>query len=234
MNPGDDNFFARWSRRKQAVRTAETPAPDEEKPPPGAAAEIDAEGSDLPLPEIEPVDAEPPEPLPRLEDLTEKSDLTAFLRKGVPKALQNAALRKMWSLDPSIRDHIGLAEYAWDFNQPGSMAGFGPLETKEAAAEFLATMSRGVPADPGTAAATSDASEVPTAQVSTASSGQAATASPDEPAGASEPDRSAEPPQLAPDQLTVAASAPAPAEGSGPAESSPSSPRPRHGGAVPR
>src|SRR5690606_1128964 len=79
---------------------------------------------------------EPAEPLPRVEDLTAASDLSAFLRKGVPMALKSAAMRKMWSLDPNIRDHVGLSEYAWDFNQPGSMAGFGPLDAKETVVGF--------------------------------------------------------------------------------------------------
>ena len=234
MSSGDENFLARWSRRKQAVRKAEAPAPEEQKPAPEAEAEVDAEATDLPLPEAEPDDAAPPEPLPRLEDLTETSDLMAFLRKGVPKALQNAALRKMWSLDPAIRDHIGLAEYAWDFNQPGSMAGFGPLQAKDSVAEFLATMSRGVPADPGTAAAVSQDPQVPSADVTMASSDEAASGSPDEPADASDPARPAEPPHLAPDKPAVAASAPAPADDTGTADSSTGSPRPRHGSAVPR
>ena len=78
----------------------------------------------------------PAEPLPSLEDLTADSDLSAFLREGVPAALKNAAMRKMWSLDPAIRDYIGPSEYAWDFNQPGSMAGFGPLEREQVGRGF--------------------------------------------------------------------------------------------------
>jgi hypothetical protein len=74
--------------------------------------------------------------LPRLEDLTVESNVAAFLRKGVPDALRNAALRKMWSLDPAIRDHVGLAECAWDFNQPESIPGFGSL-TKAFTPAFL-------------------------------------------------------------------------------------------------
>lgn len=228
MSSGDENFLARWSRRKQAVRKAETPAPEEQKPARDAEAEVDAEATDLPLAEAEPDDAAPPEPLPRLEDLTETSDLTAFLRKGVPKALQNAALRKMWSLDPAIRDHIGLAEYAWDFNQPGSMGGFGPLETKEAAAQFLATMSKGLRTESEAVAAEDS---VAPEQVTTTSSDQAATACPDESPGVAGPADSTEPPK-APDHLTLAASAPA--EDSRPTEASPASPQPRHGSAVPR
>lgn len=230
MSARDDNFFARWSRRKQAVRSAEAPAPVEERPPVEAEAEIDAEDVDLPLPETEPLEAEPSEPLPRLEDLTEESDLSAFLRKGVPKALKNAALRKMWSLDPAIRDHVGLSDYAWDFNQPGSMGGFGPLEANESVAEFLATMSKGLRIE--TPAATSDDPEGPPDQVTTTSPDQATTASPDEPAGASEQAESAEPPEQAPGHGKIAASAPA--EDSRSPASSPSPPRPRHGSAVPR
>jgi hypothetical protein len=140
MSTGDDNVFARWSRRKQAVRYGETPDPIEEH----TAREA--------LEAVEPVDQPVPEepglgePLPSLDDLTAESDLSAFLRKGVPEALRSAAFRKMWSLDPAIRDHVGLSEYAWDFNQPGSMAGFGPLPAGESVAEFLRTLSSGSPA----------------------------------------------------------------------------------------
>jgi hypothetical protein len=59
--------------------------------------------------------------LPRVEDLTAASDLGPFLRPGVPAALRAAALRRMWSLDPAIRDYIGPVEYQWDFNTPGGL-----------------------------------------------------------------------------------------------------------------
>ena len=66
--------------------------------------------------------------LPDVEDLTAASDLTQFLRKGVPKALRNAALRRMWTLDPAIRDYLGEArEYAYDWNTPDGVPGSGPL-----------------------------------------------------------------------------------------------------------
>jgi hypothetical protein len=128
MSSGNDNPFARWSRRKLAVRKAEAPAQDEESRAANAMSEEDGDKRDMQPAPAEPDGAEPPEPLPRIEDLTAASDLTAFLRKGVPGALRNTALRKMWSLDPVIRNYVGPAEYAWDFNKPGSMPGFGPLE----------------------------------------------------------------------------------------------------------
>ncbi len=119
-----EGFLSRWSRRKQAAREGAPAAgtPAEEAAAPEALAEA-------PLPV-----AHPPEPeteteidlasLPRIEDLTIASDVTAFLRKGVPAVLRNAALRRMWSLDPAIRDFIGPADYAWDWNTPGGAPGY--------------------------------------------------------------------------------------------------------------
>jgi hypothetical protein len=145
MTGGDDNVFARWSRRKLATRLDEAPASHEAEP---ASTEI-AAADDAPVPEpdpsdteVEELDADLAESLPRVEDLTAESDITAFLKKGVPMALKSAALRRVWSLDPAIRDYIGPSEYAWDFNQPGSMAGFGPLDVKEAVVGFLSKAAR--------------------------------------------------------------------------------------------
>lgn len=59
--------------------------------------------------------------LPRIEELTTESDLGAFLRPGVPQALRAAALRRMWSLDPAVRDFINCVDYQWDFNTPGGL-----------------------------------------------------------------------------------------------------------------
>jgi hypothetical protein len=42
--------------------------------------------------------------------------------------LTRAALRRAWAADPQIRDFVGLADYDWDFNTPGAIAGFGSLE----------------------------------------------------------------------------------------------------------
>jgi len=118
MSAPDEPFLARWWRRKQAAR--ETPP---EEPAPQA-----------PAPPAPPQEAaEPAPPLPRLEDLTAESDLSAFLRQGVPESLKRAALRRMWSLDPAIRDYVGPAEYQWDFNDPASIPGFGGARAVAAA-----------------------------------------------------------------------------------------------------
>lgn len=120
----DDNFLSRWSRRKRAVIESER----------AERAQIDAAEQTEPTSDaVGPASdsAEPPfdlSTLPSLESITAETDITAFLRSGVPGALRHAALRRAWVADPAIRDFKGLAENAWDFNDPTAMAGFGPLE----------------------------------------------------------------------------------------------------------
>ena len=66
--------------------------------------------------------------LPKLEDMTATTDITGFLRKGVPEHLRNAALRKSWALDPAIRNYVNPAlEYAYDWNTPGGVPGSSEL-----------------------------------------------------------------------------------------------------------
>jgi hypothetical protein len=198
MSAGDDDLFARWSRRKQAVRRVE--------------AEEEAAGAEADRPVPEPPAPEPAEPPPSLDDLTAEGDLSAFLREGVPAALRKAAMRKMWSLDPAIRDHVGLSENAWDFNQPDAMAGFGPLEAGKAVAGFLSTVGRVM--EEATPQAPAPAPEPP------------ASLPPDETAEA------AETPEDPPPSAAAPAAESEEAEGSG--DSSRPPPGPRHGGALPR
>jgi hypothetical protein len=109
----DKSFLARWSQRKRQAEPPdhETPLADA-KVPPAPSAEADPE------PEFD------LSSLPRLEDVTEMTDITAFLRKGVPEHLRNAALRKSWALDPAIRNYVNPAlEYAYDWNAPEGVPG---------------------------------------------------------------------------------------------------------------
>jgi Protein of unknown function (DUF3306) len=127
-----ESFLSRWSRRKQEVREAEQ---TEGVPPPLAEpgeqdyAPEAAASSDPPAGEAAAdVELTPDEiaRLPSIDELTADMDLSVFLRKGVPEALRNAALRRMWSLDPKIRDYVSEArEYAYDWNTPGGVPGFG-------------------------------------------------------------------------------------------------------------
>jgi hypothetical protein len=117
VSDGREDFFARWSRRKrEAIRENEAPA----EPAPETAS---TDASEEPVLSSEDLAA-----LPKIEDITPETDITAFLKKGVPEALRNAALRRAWSLDPAIRDYVGDArDYAWDWNVVGGVPGNGPL-----------------------------------------------------------------------------------------------------------
>ncbi len=111
----DENFLARWSQRKrEAAKLPEQEAAPEGEGPAALLA---------PTEEEEPFDLEL---LPKIEDLTSQTDITPFMHKAVPEALRNAALKKMWALDPAIRDYVGEAlDYAWDWNAPGGVPGSG-------------------------------------------------------------------------------------------------------------
>src|SRR3546814_5093193 len=100
-------------------------------------AQADIAGPSRQTPAVDPVAVEPPGPLPSLENPTAESDLTAFLREGVPESLKKAALRKMWLLDPAIRDHVGLAECTWDLNPPRTIPGFGTIRATDFAPGFF-------------------------------------------------------------------------------------------------
>jgi uncharacterized protein DUF3306 len=146
-----ENFIARWSRRKLAAeRVDDERAPDEkmsdEKMSEEARRHADdtrpEAGSSAPARN----DAPSPEPpvdlakLPPLESISADSDIRAFLAPGVPVELTRAALRRAWSTDPKIRDFVGLADYDWDFNTPGAIAGFGPLEMTDELRRQVAQM----------------------------------------------------------------------------------------------
>lgn len=117
----EKNFLSRWSQRK---REAKLPDAD------SAAVKLAEEAQTSPAPAVE-SDIEQPfdlSSLPKLEDVTETTDITGFLRKGVPESLRNAALRKSWALDPAIRNYVNPAlDYAYDWNTPGGVPGSSDL-----------------------------------------------------------------------------------------------------------
>lgn len=115
-----EGFLARWSRRKRAAREGLPVEAEPEIAPPSPEPEA-APPADAGAAEEEPVDLES---LPKIEEITLETDLSVFFRKGVPAALRHAALRRVWSLDPTIRDFIGPADYAWDWNTPGGVPDF--------------------------------------------------------------------------------------------------------------
>lgn len=138
-----EGFLSRWSRRKQELRQAEEsgaapseippapqPVPDTSAPavPEAVAAEA-SNGSPEAVGSAEPpLTEEEIAALPPIESITAETDIRVFLRQGVPDFLRKAALRRVWVLDPMIRDYVDPArEYAYDWNTPGGVPGSGQL-----------------------------------------------------------------------------------------------------------
>lgn len=126
-----DNFLSRWSRRKLEPAqesgeqvTAETEQIVDVKDggaEPEASVAADATKDQ---PQEPPFDVAS---LPPIESITAGTDIRDFLKPGVPASLSHAALRRAWTIDPAIRDFIGIAENQWDFTND-SIPGFGPID----------------------------------------------------------------------------------------------------------
>jgi hypothetical protein len=109
-----DNPLRRWARLKQAAKAAEQTGDSL----PGSDRVPQLTGTEMPF---------DPTSVPSIEAIAADTDITGFLRAGVPEELTRSALRKAWAKDPAIRDFIGIAENQWDFNDPDGIPGFGPL-----------------------------------------------------------------------------------------------------------
>ena len=135
-----EGFVTRWSRRKREAEQAASDKPataaatDALAAPPESAAPAEANQPDAPAVDLD--------ALPSIESITAGTDIRAFLAPGIPAHLTRAALRRAWETDPAIRDFVGLAENAWDFNAPGGVPGFGPTLPVEEAQRLVAEMLR--------------------------------------------------------------------------------------------
>lgn len=132
----DEGFLKRWSNRKRGsaapakVEPSSTEVADRAAAPPAQPTDVE------PPDRLEPPDADEPLDLPLLESIGVGGDIKAFLQQGVPPALRRAALRRLWSTDPRIRDFREVADYDWDFNAPGYGA-LRPGDDPRALAERL-------------------------------------------------------------------------------------------------
>jgi len=146
-----ENFFTRWSRRKRADLQSVPPASTSSQAPVGCAAKATQNTKEIASNDASPA-TEPAfeiSKLPPIESITAASDIRAFLAPGVPAELTRAALRRAWTADPAIRDFVGLSENSWDFNSPGAIAGFGPLEmTDELRRQILDMVGRSISGEP--------------------------------------------------------------------------------------
>jgi len=157
-----ETFLSRWSRRK---REASIPPPqgeggEDRRSEPGGG---DTSATPAPLERVEnPPHPDPlpasgerefdPASLPPIESIGAGTDVSAFLRPGVPADLTQAALRRAWVADPAIRDFVGPAENAWDFNAPDGVPGFGPLRAIDDVQRLAAMVAGVLPPDDGEAA----------------------------------------------------------------------------------
>jgi len=120
-----EGFLERWSRRKSEASSEPEPTRERKDfaaaPPPQSAEEQAAQP-------CEPFDITQ---LPSIDSIGADSDVTAFLRPGVPAELTRAALRRAWSSDPAIRDFVGLVENGWDFNDHDAVPGFGRIAAND-------------------------------------------------------------------------------------------------------
>ena len=125
-----ENFVSRWSRlkRESGSRRKLKTELRESAAPFGAAATTSAnvdEPAETRTPATPTFD---PASLPSIDSITASTDIRIFLQSGVPAELAEAALRRTWVSDPTIRDFIGIAENQWDFTNPTTIPGFGPLQ----------------------------------------------------------------------------------------------------------
>ncbi len=168
----EDHFLKRWADRKKQVAAQESAEPV-------AGAQDSAPGS----PELQKGAAGAAEEatfdlaqLPKIEDLTPASDLTLFMRKGVPEALRNAALRRIWTLDPAIRDYRSEAlDYAYDWNAPGGVPGGGEIGPEYDSREMVARIFGDPPSDENVIADAAAHKEAPeTAEIAPEKAGEPA------------------------------------------------------------
>ena len=85
----EEDFLARWSRRKQSSAAGEKPAPE---PTPVRADALPNPAGTV-VRNVEPVFD--PATLPPIDSITAVSDISAFLQQGVPVELARAALRRV-------------------------------------------------------------------------------------------------------------------------------------------
>jgi hypothetical protein len=115
MSDDSEGFLKRWSRMK---RSGEPTSP-----------------AVVPEPVEEEIAAPPP------ADTIPLEEIGSWLKKRLPAGWREIALRRVWSADIAIRDHIGLADYAWDFtvsgDMPGGVPGWGPLTAADDLASLL-------------------------------------------------------------------------------------------------
>jgi putative acetyltransferase len=180
----EEPFLKRWSRRKVEARQA----PGEVQRAPENA---DTDGG-APRESTEPADG-PPEERRELTEadfadvdfdaLDAKSDYARFLAKGVPDAIKQKALRKLWASDTIFSQIEPFQEYAGDFTDAAVAVPAGTLKTAYRVGkgflsdeEVAAWEKLGHPAEPVAAATSPPVTDAPTSPPDASAGAPAATA----------------------------------------------------------
>ncbi|MEZ5651658.1 MAG: DUF3306 domain-containing protein [Burkholderiaceae bacterium] len=97
-----------WSRRRAAVRDAETRAREQRQAADDArqVARLEEKSDEEILAELG---------LPDPDTMAEGADFRAFLQRTVPERLRRRALRRLWTLNPVLANLDGLIEYGEDY-----------------------------------------------------------------------------------------------------------------------
>lgn len=113
-----EGFLSRWSRRKRENHPVDEEGENAALAPTEAVERqegVRLEGQDGPAEDPELVANREAAEAVDLESLTYESDFTVFMKRGVPDALKNAALRKLWRSNPDLAVLDGLNDYDTDF-----------------------------------------------------------------------------------------------------------------------
>lgn len=107
-NDKSDNLLSRWSRRKQGLieeeEVVEVSSIEQQEIDDAREAEF-AENRKA----AEEID---------LDSIDEESDLSIFMKEGVPEVLKKAALAKLWRSNPVFANVDGLVDYDDNFADP--------------------------------------------------------------------------------------------------------------------
>lgn len=115
----EEGFLSRWSRRKRSPMPEERDEEIEAEAPEEAVdaiADEAVEAADEPDEEAE--ENRRAAEAVDIESLTYEDDFKLFLKRGVPGALRQKALRKLWVSNPILANLDGLNDYEEDFNDP--------------------------------------------------------------------------------------------------------------------
>jgi putative acetyltransferase len=122
----EEPFLRRWSRRKLEAKDAPEQRNAEQeadaRPAPSGAVEVEPGQAPRQLTEADFADVD-------FEALDAKSDYTRFLAPGVPEAIKQKALRRLWASDAVFSQVDPFQEYAGDFTDAAVAVPAGTLKT---------------------------------------------------------------------------------------------------------